>query len=256
MFLLSKILGLATQPLLWVLALLGFGLLLQRRKGHIAWRLIWAAFIVLLVAGWKPLPELVLRQLEGQYAEVHPQADVSAFVGVVVLGGATESGRVQQAHSQPLLGGGAERLTAPIALLRHNPKLQLIYTGGEGALLGSGPSEADRARLFFDAMGAPQQQIQYESQSRNTYENAVLSARLPHVDTTQRWLLVTSAFHMPRSMATFTKAGWNVTAYPVDFQTGGETVWLDYGLGGSIYQWELALHECLGLLAYRLTGRM
>ena len=99
-------------------------------------------------------------------------------------------------------------------------------------------------------------QVQYESASRNTYENAVLTAQLPGVDPTQRWLLVTSATHMPRSMATFEKAGWHVTAYPVDFRTGDSTPWTDFNLTQGAERWNLLLHEWVGWLSYRLTGRL
>jgi uncharacterized SAM-binding protein YcdF (DUF218 family) len=256
MFILSKILAWLVQPLNWILALLLVGLVLQSRFQRLSRHLLWAAMAIALLTGWQALPAVLIHTFESRYAEIAPQADLRNYVGMVVLGGATEAGAVQQAHSQPLLGGGAERLTAPIAALRRNPHLRLLYTGGEGSLMGTGPSEAERARVFFDSMGAPSAQITYESKSRNTYENAVLSAQLSGVDPTQRWLLVTSATHMPRSMATFDKAGWNVTAYPVDFQTGNDIAWADYSLLGGANAWGLILHEVVGLLAYRVTGRL
>jgi uncharacterized SAM-binding protein YcdF (DUF218 family) len=256
MFILSKILGLLTEPLTWVTGLLVAGLLMQRAKPVSARRLQWSALAVLLAVGWLPLPNWLSQQLEGRYAEIAPQADLRGYVGVIVLGGATESGQVQQAHVQPLLKGAAERMTAPVAMLRRNPHLQLVYTGGEGSLFGSGPSEADRARVFFDSMGLPPDRVQYESASRNTFENAVLTAKMPGIDITQRWLLVTSASHMPRSVATFTKAGWNVTAYPVDFRTGTNTPWLEYSQVNGAEKWGVLLHELLGLLAYRVTDRL
>ena len=256
MFILAKIIGLLTQPLLWVLVLLLAGLLLQRRKPVPARRLLWAALLALVLTGWPALPNLWIQHLESRYAEMPLDADLRPYAGVIVLGGATESGAVQQAHVQPLLNGAAERMTAPVAMLLRYPHLRVVFTGGEGALFGSGPSEADRARVFFESMGLRAQRVEYESVSRNTYENAVLTAQLPGLDKTQRWLLVTSAFHMPRSMATFTKAGWNVTAYPVDFSTGGGTPWAEFSLTNGAGTWELALHETAGLLAYRLTGRL
>jgi uncharacterized SAM-binding protein YcdF (DUF218 family) len=108
--------------------------------------------------------------------------------------------------------------------------------------------------VFFDSMGLTGNKVQYESVSRNTFENAVLTAQVPGIDKTQRWLLVTSAFHMPRSMATFGKAGWNVTAYPVDFLTGANTPWTNFSFTGGAGRWELAVHELLGLVAYRIKG--
>lgn len=256
MFFLSKILGLLSDPLIWVSCLLLAGLLLHSRKPTVARRLRWSALVILLAVGWLPLPNSLIQHLEQQYAEIPPQADLHNYVGVIVLGGATESGRVQQAHAQPLLNGAAERITAPVVILRRNPQLRVVYTGGEGALWGTGPSEADRARVFFESMGLSPTQVAYESASRTTFENAVLTAQMPGIDITQRWLLVTSAWHMPRSMATFTKAGWNVTAYPVDFRTASGTPWTEYSQREGSNSWQLLLHEWLGLLAYRLTGRL
>jgi len=97
--------------------------------------------------------------------------------------------------------------------------------------------------------------MQFESRSRTTYENAVFTAALPGVDKRRPWLLVTSAWHMPRALATFRAAGWNVTPYPVDYRTGTRTPWTEYSLVDSLRRWGIALHEWAGLLAYRLAGR-
>lgn len=256
MFILSKILGLLTQPLIWVIGFLLIGLLLQKRKPDLAKKLLWSALAVLLFLGWQPAPDWLIYQLESRYSEYAPSANLTPFVGMVVLGGATEAGRVAQAHVQPSLGAGAERLTAPVAAVLRNPHLRLIYTGGEGSLGGSGLSEADRARVFFESMGVSSNRVQYESASRNTHENAVLSAKLPGVDINQRWLLVTSASHMPRAMLTFAKAGWNVTAYPVDFRTADTIDWSDYTLEAGDGRWAYFLHELVGLAAYKIMGRL
>ncbi|MDZ7920712.1 YdcF family protein [Rhodoferax sp.] len=256
MFIASKILALVTQPLLWVFILLLLSLLVLRRRPRAGHWLVGTALLAMVLTAWKPLPELLLRQLESRYPEFVPQADLSGYAGLVVLGGATESGRTQMAHVQPMLNEAAERMTSTVAVLRYNPTLRVLFTGGEGALMGIGQSEAERAKMFFDSLGLSGPQVQYESASRNTYENAVLTAKLPGVDPTQRWLLVTSAWHMPRSMATFQKAGWNVTAYPVDFRTGADSDWLDFAMAGGASDWQNALHELVGLLAYKLTGRL
>lgn len=256
MFFLSKILALITQPLGWVALLMLLALVWLRSKPKRAQRLLASALVLLLLIGWQPLPHALIRQLESQYPELPTQADLRGYVGVIVLGGATESGYIAQAHSQPQVTDGAERMTATVALLQRNPELRMVYSGGEGELLGTGPSEAERARGFFESLGATGPRMRYESVSRNTYENAVLTTKLESVDIKQRWLLVTSAWHMPRSMGTFQKAGWNVTAYPVDFRTAPSTPWTEYSLRSGVTQWQLVLHELVGLLAYRLAGRI
>ncbi|MES2581954.1 MAG: YdcF family protein [Pseudomonadota bacterium] len=255
MFIVSKIFVMLAQPLTWVATLLAVGLLVRRRPGLLR-VLTGTALALLLLLGWQPLPDMLIRQLENQYAEMPPQADLHGYVGMVVLGGSTEASFVAIAHAQPLLNEAAERMTAPLAMRQHNPHLRMLYTGG-GRAQGAGViSEAQRAKIFFDSVGVSGPGVAYEGASRTTYENAVLTAQLPGVDTTQRWLLVTSAWHMPRSMATFTKAGWNVTAYPVDFRTGPATPWTEYSLGPALRSWQLVLHERLGWLAYRLAGQL
>ena len=215
----------------------------------------WAALALLLLQGWQPLPDALLRQLEAKYTGPASGASLRQYAGVVLLGGALEPAYVWQAHSQVALNDAAERMTVPIALLQRYPHLRLLFTGGEGELFANGLTEADRAKIFFDSMGVSPQRVVYESASHTTYENAVFSATVPGVNPTQPWLLLTSASHMPRAMATFRKAGWNVTPYPVDFRTGTHTPWTQYSLAGGANKWHLALHELVGLLAYRLAGR-
>jgi uncharacterized SAM-binding protein YcdF (DUF218 family) len=254
-FIAATIFSLLTQPLTWVIVLLAASLLADKRPARRR-SLVAGALVLLLVLGWQPLPDLLIRQLEGQYAEMPPRADLHDYVGAVILGGSTEVSYVAQAHAQPLLNDAAERMTAPLSMLQTNPHLRLVYTGGGASVAARAFSEAQRAKIFFDSMGVPGASITYESASRTTHENAVLSAQLPGVDKTQRWLLVTSAWHMPRSMATFTKAGWNVTAYPVDFRTGTSTPWTEYSLEAGLRNWQLVLHELAGWLAYRLAGQL
>jgi uncharacterized SAM-binding protein YcdF (DUF218 family) len=256
MLLLSKLLNLLAQPLNWVLLILLLSVFLRNRRPLFARRASVVALLLLALLGVQTWPDALINQLENQSAEVAPGTDLSGYAGIIVLGGALESGRIAQAHQQPLLNSSAERMTMAFALWRQFPKLQLVFTGGEGELFGTGPSEADRAKLFFDSMGVPPDAVRMESRSRNTYENAVYTRDLPGMDARNPWLLMTSAWHMPRSLATFQKAGWNVKAYPVDFRTGGSTPWTSYSLSGGADQWELLFHEWLGLAAYRLSGRI
>ncbi len=254
MFLLSKLLGLATEPAFWILLLLLIALVRLPRRPQAAQRWVLAATASLLLAGWAPLPDALLRHLERQYPDP-PSLPAQRYAGVVVLGGATESGYVSEGTAEPQVNGAVERMTTVLPLLRQAPDLAVVFTGGEGEYFGSGPSEADRARRFFVQMGLDPERIRFESQSRNTYENAVFTARLSGIDPQQPWILITSASHMPRAIAVFRKQGWNVTPYSVDFNAGLETPWTSYSLGIS-GKWNVALHEYLGILAYRLSGRI
>ena len=230
------------------------------RKRALGLRLGWASLALLAVLGWQPLPDALLRSLEMQrppptWATTTTSAEWQRYAGVVVLGGALEPAWVRAGNGQVALNDAAERMTVPVALLRQHPHLRLLFTGGEGALHTTGEPEAVQARAFFESLGVPAQRMQFESRSRTTYENAVFTAALPGVDKTRPWLLLTSAWHMPRALATFRAAGWNVTPYPVDYRTGTRTPWTEYSLVDSLARWQIALHEWVGLLAYRVAGR-
>ena len=117
----------------------------------------------------------------------------------------------------------------------------------------TGTSEAELARAFFAEQGVDMKRVTLESQARTTRENANRLAALLGERCKQPWLLVTSAWHMPRSMAEFQAVGCNVTAYPVDFRTGEETSWTENSMASSLMSWQTALHGYLGMFVYGVT---
>ena len=254
MFIAGKILSLLTQPLAWIVVLLSLCLWTLPRRPQRARALLAFSVGLLLALGWVPAPNTLLQQLESQFTEWDPQADLGGYAGMVVLGGGLEQAYIAQDHRQSLLNDGAERMVAAVAAMQRQPALRVLFTGGEGGLIAHGPSEAQRAQVFFDSLGVAPARVLYESASRTTHENAVLCAQLPSVNPQERWLLVTSAWHMPRAMGTFRAAGWNVHAYPVDFRSAHSTPWTEYSLRDGLARWQLALHELLGTLYYRLAG--
>ena len=145
MFIASKVLALFAQPLHWVIAMLALSVLLPQTRRQLARRMTLSAMLLLLALGWQPLPDVMVRQLESTYSEFAPDANLTGYAGVVVLGGALDAGYLAQDHQQPLLGASAERMTAAFALAQRHPGLRIVFTGGEGELFGTGPSEADRA---------------------------------------------------------------------------------------------------------------
>ena len=144
-------------------------------------------------------------------------------------------------------------MIVPIALMRKFPNFELIFSGGEGRLVPTGTTEAELAKVFFEEQGVDMKRVTLESQSRTTSENAQRVAALLGERCKQPWLLLTSAWHMSRSITEFQAVGCNVTAYPVDFRTREETSWTDYAMAGSLMAWQTALHELLGMFVYGLT---
>jgi uncharacterized SAM-binding protein YcdF (DUF218 family) len=208
--------------------------------------------LVLGLLGFEAGPHALLRALENRYPVPIAEA-VGRHVGVIVLGGATEHPGIYQAHGQVPLGEAAERMSVPVGLLRQHPKLQLVFSGGEGRLLATGVSDADLAKAFYQQQGVDMGRVVLEGGSRTTRENARQVAALLGERCRQPWLLVTSAWHMARSVPEFEAVGCQVTPYPVDFRTGESTPWTEYSLARSLLLWQTALHEWLGWVVYRLT---
>lgn len=256
MFLLSKLLAFALQPLFLVMLLLAGSLLLGRWRPRLGRRLGWGALLALVLSTWTPIPVALLHRLESQYPGPPPDAQLAQYAGVVVLGGALSHSGLWETHDAVALNEAAERMTEAVALARLHPPLRVLFTGGNASLSGEGQTEAVRARKYFERMGVPASQMLYEDRSRNTAENASFSAELPGVDKRARWLLLTSANHMPRAMGVFKKAGWNVTPYPVDYRTTGRLDWFDFSLASGPETWHAVLHETLGYQVYRWLGRI
>jgi uncharacterized SAM-binding protein YcdF (DUF218 family) len=224
---------------------------LGRRK-NLSSGMLWTGIVVWGLLGFNAVPDAMLRSLENRFP-VPNLTQSNEYLGVIVLGGATGSPAIYKAHGQVPLGDAAERMTLPIGLMRKFPNFELIFSGGEGRLVPTGTTEAELAKAFYEEQGVDMKRVTLESKARSTRENANRVAALLGGRCKQPWLLVTSAWHMPRSMAEFQAVDCNVTAYPVDFRTGDETSWTEYSMAKSLVSWETALHEWLGIFVYELT---
>lgn len=252
MFFFSKVLSGITQPVFWLALWWVLALLVLTRWRRTAVGMLWAGLVVLGLLGFRAIPDALLRPLENRYPI--PAADViDRHVGVIVLGGATGSPDIFQAHGQVPLGDAAERMTVPVGWMRRHAALVLVFSGGEGRLMKTGVSEAQLAEAFYREQGVDMRRVELEGGSRNTRENAQRVAAMLGSRCQSPWLLVTSASHMPRAMAEFEAVGCKVTPYPVDFATGASTSLTEYSLVASLERWQMALHEWLGLLVYRAT---
>ena len=252
MFLLSKILSAFTQPLFWLSLWWFAGLVMITRWFRAALFMLWSGLLALGILGFQIIPDALLRSLENRYA-IPSEQTIDRFEGIIVLGGATGHPDIFKIHAQVPLGDAAERMTVPVGLMRKHPKLELVFSGGEGLLLATGFTEAQLAAAFFEEQGLEASRVKLESRSRNTRENAQYVANLLGDRCKQPWLLVTSAWHMPRAAAEFTAVKCNITPFPVDFKTARTTSIIQYSLVESLGRWQMALHEWLGLCVYAIT---
>jgi uncharacterized SAM-binding protein YcdF (DUF218 family) len=254
-FILSKALGFFawSSNIFMAVGLAGLVLLCTRFTRLASW-LIVTSLVLLAVAGYSPLANVLILPLEQRF----PPWDASrgAPDGLIVLGGVI-SAEVSAARKSIALEETAERITAAAELARRYPNLRIIVSGGSSALIFDKSVEAPFDAKELEALGVAPSRIAVEDQSRNTIENAQFSRRLADPKPGERWLLVTSAYHMPRAMAAFRLAGFPVEAYPVDWRTRGP---IDFArpfelLSDGLHRTDTAFHEWLGLLAYRLTGK-
>jgi uncharacterized SAM-binding protein YcdF (DUF218 family) len=254
-FVLSKTVGYLVMPsnLLMAIGLIGLTLLFTRFRRLASW-LIVTSLVLIAVVGYSPLGRIMLLPLEERF----PPWDASrgAPDGIVVLGGGI-SPDISVARGVVALNGSAERLTVTAELAHRYPHARIIFTGGTASLDPTAPLEAPLAVKEFEALGVAHERITAEEQSRNTIENAVFSRLLADPKPGERWLLVTSASHMPRAIAAFRGAGFAVEAYPVNWHTRGkdDAVELFTSFVGGLAMTDHAVHEWMGLVVYRLTGK-
>ncbi len=217
--------------------------------------LLVGAVLVFAAAAFSPLSALLLRPLEDRFPQ--PPIAMAAPAGIVVLGGALDED-IGAARGRPTLTEAAARLTSGVELARRYPQALLVFTGGSASLDETDLDEARGVRELWLALGVTPERMRFETRSRNTYENAVMTRDLIRPQPGQSWLLVTSAAHMPRSVGLFRAVGWPVIAYPVDYRTFGNARDLKPTLLAldSLRRLDAGLHEWIGLLAYRLTGKI
>ncbi len=207
------------------------------------------ATLTLVILALFPIGTLLLRPLENRFPEPHLPDYVD---GIIVLGGG-QNMKVTQTRGHMTFNGSGERMIEAVALSRRFPEARIVFTGGNGR---SGLTEADVARMTFEELGLGPERVMFEDRAANTYDNAVLTFDTLNPKPGEVWLLVTSAWHMPRSVGVFRKAGWEMIPYPVDYRTAPEGTGLfGVGLDGNLRGVTLALHEYLGLAAYRLMDR-
>ena len=253
-FTLSKLLWVVFHPGNLLLLSLCIGVVLLwtrwRRAGRYLLSLTAAAAFLLATI---PIGTALSMALEDRFPiprHLPPKVD-----GIISLGGVVDQ-FITEARNQIAVGGGVERLTELAALARRYPGARLVYSSGSGSLLRQDIKEADVIDPFLRFLGLDPARVIRENRSRNTYENAVMARDLVRPGTGETWILITSAFHMPRAVGCFRRAGWRVIPYPVDFAyRGDETLTIEFSLTGGIGGLAGALHEWIGLIAYRLSDR-
>ena len=254
-FLLSKLIWMVISPdsLLVILTVISL-VLLWKQSYQYAQRLLGFVVFSMLVISLLPIGEWLLYPLETRY-RTNPELPEN-IDGVILLGGA-ENAYMSHLWQQTELNESAERDLAFMYFIRQYPDARHVFTGGSGGLSNQKYRQAHVLKKLLQEHGVDISDIVFEEQSRNTYENAQLTYAMIKPAAGENWILVTTAWHMPRAMGVFYKAGWPVIAYPVDHHTRrGDLLRLNPGLANNLRTLNIAMKEWVGLAAYWVTGKL
>lgn len=253
-FAVSKTLWFLAQPVTLIFGLLVLALLLGlTRHRRIQGICVALALLILGLSAYTSLGYVALQPLEQRFARPAPPA---AVTGIIVLGGAmdTEINAIRRGYE---LNRSGDRFVEALRLAQLYPEAKILISGGSGALFPEGDTEAAAGARFFRDLGIEPARIIEEDGSRNTDENVQLTRQLVNPQPGDTWLLVTSAFHMPRSVGIFRKAEFPVVPWPTDYFTSGQDTFglrLDQPAEG-ISVTTRAMREWIGLVAYWATGK-
>jgi uncharacterized SAM-binding protein YcdF (DUF218 family) len=251
-FLLSKTIGFFAIPtnVIACVALVGLALAILRRPAGKIISLL--ALVTFLIAGLSPLGNMLLTPLEQRFPGMkYPDEPLG---GIIILGGSYDT-QIRSYLSTITLGEDTEPMVIVASLARRYPNAKIVFSGGSDTLT-PGPSEAAVARQLFVSFGIDSNRILIEDQSRNTEENARFTLRTIDPAPQSKWILVTSAYHMPRAIGTFRQAGFNVIAFPAGWRTHG---WRDFfrpepSVTENLRRVDIATREWVGLIIYKLLG--
>ena len=254
-FLASKILWYLLNPFNIILLLFISGWILLSRKPKIGKALLTSALILIFLCGLSPIPTVLIRTLENR---ILARPVPNRIDGIIILAGGVDMKLSRRGLIE--LRAEADRIVEGVILAKRHPEAKVVITGGTG-FLGQSDAlrEADGLAKLARSLGIPSERIIIERNSRNTHEHAVEMAKLLKGKKNEKWLLITSAAHMPRSVGCFRKVGLSPIPYPVDYKSaedgfGGLSISIFFPALSNISRFSEALHEWIGLITYRLMG--
>ncbi|MAL49863.1 MAG: hypothetical protein CMH18_08925 [Methylophaga sp.] len=253
-FVLSKLAWALLSPFMMLNLFLVFGtLFLLFGYRTIALRFLLPALVFSLSLMIFPIGDWLIHPLEARISQ--PQQLPENIDGIIVLGGG-EDIKTTISWQQPQVGQASDRYFGAALLAKKYPDSPIIFTGGSNLLrFDAGATPAELSHQLLTMVGIDEERLIIESQSRNTYENFQrLKTVIPKRN--GQYLLVTSAYHMPRSVGIAEKQGIKVLPYPVDYRSQtGESRQLDFAVFEQLEKLEPAWREWVGLTAYFITRK-
>lgn len=241
----------APENLLVLLVVIGT-ILLWKQRIKAAKRLFTFLSLIVLIIGLFPVGEWLLYPLESKY-KANPKLE--QVDGIIVLSGSIDATRSAM-WQQTVVNDNAERILASLALVQKYPNAKLVYTGGSGKLSNQKHKGADAALKLYKEHGLNTTKMIFEREARNTSENVIFTKKLVNPKKNEKWLLITTGWHMPRSVGIFCKSDWAVIPYPVDFRSQPEKLFrIEWSFSGHLRNLSIGIKEWLGRFAYSITGK-
>lgn len=252
-FTISKIFWLIAQPIsIIVLLLVAAFISVACNKKRTTLGVLAAAITFALLSGFSNIGAVLVAPLENRFERAELPDDLDT---ILVLGGASY-GRISAARGVSELNSAGDRFIEAVTLAQRYPQAKIVFSGGSGLLLHEAETEAESARRLFLQIGIDPSRLVLEGESRNTAENAAFTAEV--LQASKSIALITSSFHMPRSVGLYRKHGLEVLPWPTDFRSpGNESFGLDFA--NPVLNLEVlgvAMREWIGLVAYYATGRI
>ncbi len=251
-FFFSKLLGFIISPMVWVFGMLVYSLLTKIETR--AKKLRIAALVILYIS----CNSFIVDELYRAYEPVTPDYDLmkTHYDGAIVLGGI---GEVDMRLKKINFTYASDRLFQTLRLYKLGRVDKIIFTGGSGSLEFPEKKEGIYVQKYLQEIQLPDSAMMFESESKNTYENAAFTKKmLGDSLLNSNFLLVTSAVHMPRSLAVFKKAGFtNITPYITNRSSGIRRFTFDHLLipdAEAATDLHLLLHEWVGFMMYKIKG--
>jgi uncharacterized SAM-binding protein YcdF (DUF218 family) len=255
-FYLSKIINFFTNPqyILFLIILIQLFVIFFTESKKLVIFFSKLFLILFLLFGYSPLSNFFLSKIEDY---IQPSKyPIQQLTGVVVLGGSFETGLESKERNQVFLNSSAERLTKALEIYKKNPRILILFSGFSNSIKPQAWSETDMAKKFFLDQGVGIDNLIFENQSRNTFENIKYSKDII-ANNKGTWGLVTSANHMPRSFFAFKKQGLILEPIHVDYKTGTSRMfWINFDISSGLRNWGIVLHELIGISYYKLTNKI
>jgi len=252
-FLFSKVMWFVVSPDSLIVIIFSVGIIMIWRNHYLWARYIFTVlFVIVITIAAIPVGDFLLIPLETKFPS---NPEINKLDGMLVLGGA-EKAKESMFWDQVVVGEAVERNLTFMKYARKYPDAKLIFSGGSSSISGSNYTDASVARRMFKEQDIDISKIIFEETSRNTYESIVNSKKLVQPNENENWIVITTAWHMPRTMNIFCKVGWTVTPYPVDYLSiPGETLYFNWGFASNLKTLKLAIKEWLGIFSYSLLNK-